>query len=97
VSRHAPPETCPVCGEEVPRNARACPECDADHRTGWNDDATGADGLDLPDHDGADFDYQAFVEEEFGTGRKPRGIGWGWWLAAVIALAAFLALALGRG
>jgi RNA polymerase subunit RPABC4/transcription elongation factor Spt4 len=44
-----PPETCPVCGEDVPRGAKACPACGADERTGWNEDATRYDGLDLPD------------------------------------------------
>ena len=34
-----PPETCPVCGEDVPRGARACPGCGADERSGWNEEA----------------------------------------------------------
>ena len=45
----SPPAICPVCGEAVPRNAVACPGCGADERTGWDDDATRYDGLDLPD------------------------------------------------
>ncbi len=44
-----PPTECPVCGEAVPRGAKACPGCGADERTGWNEDATRYDGLDLPD------------------------------------------------
>lgn len=44
-----PPAECPVCGEAVPRKARACPGCGADERSGWNEDATLYDGLDLPD------------------------------------------------
>lgn len=44
-----PPTECPVCGETVPRGARACPGCGADERSGWNDEATRYDGLDLPD------------------------------------------------
>ena len=44
-----PPTECPVCGEAVPRGARACPGCGADERSGWNEEATRYDGLDLPD------------------------------------------------
>jgi len=61
------PETCPVCGEDVPRNARACPECGADEKSGWNPDALTGDGLDLPDQE---FNYEDFVKEEFGGGRS---------------------------
>ncbi len=45
----ASPDICPVCGESVPRDAPACPHCGADERSGWNEDATRYDGLDLPD------------------------------------------------
>ena len=43
------PAECPVCGARVPRGAKACPECGADERTGWDEEATRYDGLDLPD------------------------------------------------
>jgi hypothetical protein len=84
-----PPETCPNCGAEVPPNARACPQCGADDQTGWSD-AAGADGLGLPDEG---FDYNDYVEREFG-GQKPvpRGIHWFWWLVAIALLAAFIVL-----
>lgn len=49
VRRFAPPE-CPVCGAEVPPDARSCPECGADERTGWDEEATRYDGVDLPDN-----------------------------------------------
>jgi len=77
-----PPETCPVCGTEVPRNARACPECGADEETGWSEQAA-TDGLDLPDES---FDYDKFVKEEFGDEKQspvPNGLHWFWWLVAV--------------
>jgi predicted amidophosphoribosyltransferase len=43
----AQPE-CPVCGAELHPKARACPACGADENTGWNEDSTRCDGLDLP-------------------------------------------------
>ena len=44
-----PPHECPVCGEAVPRTAKACPGCGADERAGWDDESTRYDGLNLPD------------------------------------------------
>jgi hypothetical protein len=79
-----PPSLCPVCGDEVPRNALACPECGADHKSGWREDAESYDGVDLPD----DFDYEEFTKTEFGTGSpKPRGISTLWWITAIVLLA----------
>lgn len=45
-----PPDSCANCGTDLPRNARACPECGADERTGWRETSV-HDGLDLPDAD----------------------------------------------
>lgn len=85
-----PPDYFPNCGATVPARASACPECGADEDTGWNDDAY-AQGLDLPDEA---FDYDEFVEREFGeTDRptlKPRGLHWFWWLVALGLLVAML-------
>ncbi len=87
-----PPEVCPNCGAEVPRGARACPECGSDEKTGWSEEARGS-GLDLPEEK---FDYDDFVEREFGRqGPVPRGIRWYWWLLALAVLAAALVLWLG--
>ncbi len=81
------PEVCPNCGAEVPRNAKACPGCGSDEKTGWSETAY-ASGLGLPDEE---FDYDEFVKEEFGTARaKPRGIHWLWWLTALLLVLAFL-------
>ncbi len=82
-----PPEICPVCGEDVPRNARACPECGADEETGWKEDAVDTGGLDLPDDE---FDYDQFVADEFGGKPKRSGKEWLWWVAAVLVLAALI-------
>lgn len=84
----APPETCPNCSADVPRNARACPECGADERSGWSEDAY-AERLGLPDDK---FSYDEFVKEEFGGTKKvrPRGISWMWWLVALGLLLAMI-------
>lgn len=57
-----PPAECPVCGEPVPPGSRACPGCGADERSGWDEDATRYDGLELPD--------SAFADEHE-DGREP--------------------------
>jgi hypothetical protein len=80
----------------VPPDALACPGCGADHDTGWNEEATAADGLDLPDNE---FDYNEFVKREFAEELAPGG----WrrtmlWIAAglIVVLALTLWLAAGR-
>ena len=80
------PEICPVCGAEVPPNAKACPECGSDETTGWSEEAH-ASGLDLPDEN---FNYEDFLKREFGKEKRPRGIHWFWWIVAVLLLAAFV-------
>lgn len=90
MAKFKPPGQCPVCGEWVRRGQAACEECGACAKSGWRGES-GVEGLDLPDED---FDYEAFVEREFGQGNKPR-IGEGrlgrvWWWAAVAVLAAML-------
>ena len=77
---------CPVCGEEVPRNAKACPECGACEKSGWNKESDVADGLDLP---GEDFDYEKFTAEEFGQPKKRKGKELLWWITAVVILVLF--------
>jgi hypothetical protein len=78
-----PPETCPNCGAEVPAAVRACPECGADEQTGWSEKAA-SDGLGLPEEN---FDYDDFVEREFGSRKPlPRGVSWFWWVVALLLL-----------
>jgi uncharacterized membrane protein YvbJ len=75
------PDICPNCGAVVPSGARACPECGADERTGWSDDAR-ADQLGIPDDS---FDYADFVEREFG-GKKPKRKNQFLWAAVALIL-----------
>ncbi|MEI6218432.1 MAG: zinc ribbon domain-containing protein [bacterium] len=81
--------TCPACGEEIPTGSRACPHCGACEKTGWNEEATRCNGLDLPDED---FDYDEFVKTEFGSSAKPRTISFLWWLVGIVTIIAFLLL-----
>ena len=87
MKRKPAPEICPVCGEDVPRNALACPECGADHNSGWRDEVEATDALGGTDDD---FDYEQFVQEEFGTSAKPRGIMTIWWISAIVLLVALV-------
>ena len=88
-NRPKAPAVCPVCGEDVPRGSLACPACGADHNSGWREDAESYDGLDLP---GDNFDYDEFVQREFGSRIKPAGIKTIWWITAIIVLAGSIAL-----
>jgi hypothetical protein len=76
------PENCPVCGEAVPRGAGACPECGADERAGWDEEAARHDGLDLPD--------EAFAEERPAPARRGAGRDRFWFVITVVLLAALL-------
>ena len=72
--------SCPVCGADLPRKAKACPECGACEKSGWSDDQY-LDGIDLPDDPGE---------------RPPpsRGASRHWQIVAAIVLLAFLLLML---
>lgn len=83
------PDVCPVCGEEVPSGALACPECGADHNSGWRQDADSYDGLDLPDED---FDHAEFVRREFGSSIKPAGMKTIWWVTGILIIVVSVAL-----
>ena len=84
----APPETCPNCGADVPAGAKACPGCGADEKTGWSEEA-GVGSLNLPDES---FDYEDFVQREFGRKKAlPHGISRFWWMVAVMLALLFAA------
>src|SRR4051812_27133868 len=78
------PEVCPVCGEDVPRGALACPECGADHESGWREDAESY-GVALPD-DEEEFDYDEYLQREFGASPKPEGVKTVWWITAIVLI-----------
>ena len=78
------PETRPVCGDSVPRGAACCPGCGADERTGWNDEATRYDGIDLPDAAFADENTERAARREHGRGL---------WLAVAVGLLVLLTIA----
>ena len=81
---------CPVCCEEVPRNAKSCPDCGACDQSGWSDDQY-LDGLDLPEED-----YTSGEELEPGSRRsgKPAGMNKFWVAVTVIVLVATIWLTL---
>ena len=83
------PDICPVCGEDVPRGALACPECGADHNSGWREGADTYDGVDLPDED---FNYHNFIHKEFGSAPKPAGVKTIWWIAAIVLIVVFVVI-----
>ena len=73
----------------MPRRAKACPECGADEKTGWSDEAA-TSALGLPDEN---FDYNEFVEREFNPGKsRTHGIRWYYWVAAIILVLVLLGL-----
>ncbi len=87
--RLRPPEICPVCHEDVPGHALACPECGADHNSGWREDA---DNYQIAATEDDEFDYENFVREEFGSRIKPAGIKTVWWITAILVAIALIVL-----
>ena len=81
------PEVCPVCGEDVPHDARACPQCGADHESGWKKDADLYDGVGLPENE---FNYDEFLEQEFGSEARPAGLKTIWWLVGIVLIVALV-------
>lgn len=84
-----PPEECANCGAAIPRNAKACPECGADERSGWREQDI-YDDLDLP-AEAFDDDPNAMARRMRRGGRRVNGVPWYWWVVGV-ALAVLLAL-----
>jgi uncharacterized membrane protein YvbJ len=79
------PDICPQCGAVVPERAKACPECGSCEETGWSESAK-CDALGIPDES---FDYNEFVENEFGAKKSgTQGPSILWKIVAVIVLIA---------
>jgi len=80
---------CPNCGADVPPDAKACPECGSCEETGWSDQAK-YERIDV-DYDD-DFDYESFVDEEFGGGktRRKSPMQWIWAIVAILLIALFV-------
>ena len=80
-TKQPPPPECANCGASIPRNAKACPECGADERTGWREMSV-YDDLDLPE--------PASSGEE-NAEKKPQtprvnGVPWYWWCVGAVLL-----------
>ncbi|MEO0446974.1 MAG: hypothetical protein AAF191_12950 [Verrucomicrobiota bacterium] len=76
---------CPHCNQEISPNAKACPGCrmPVQETVDWEAERD-------------DFNYQAFLEREFGhsASPKPHHLSWKWWITGIILFLCFLALAL---
>lgn len=83
---------CPGCGSAVSPNASGCQDCGAKKVDGRWVAPESSDGLALPDDD---FDYDDFVEREFGSGSgRKSGKELFWWIVAIVVLIAFTLLVL---
>jgi hypothetical protein len=77
-------KSCAVCSNSAKSNRKKQPRKKKPVKKSWEQDEI-YDGLDLPDDD---FDYDKFVEDEFGNSdqapHRKIGIAWYWWVTALI-------------
>lgn len=90
---------CHHCGRVVHLNSRSCRHCGARLGARKWEQAEIYDGLDLPGAENDDFDYEEYLDREFGSGPKSGWRNWPpmrlfWWISAIITLIAFGWLAL---
>ena len=85
---------CPGCGAEVRVGSKGCPKCTRQPKPKkkpapkpWEQDEI-HDGLDLDLPEDDPFDYDEFIDEEFGGGRKKSGKEILWLVTAIVLLAA---------
>lgn len=74
------PSECPICGADVPKGAHACPQCGADERTGWSEESTRYDGLDLPE---AAFEEDVTPDKRMNRRTTSTGLSTFWWVVGV--------------
>ena len=82
--------TCPVCGADVPRRAKACPDCGACEKSGWSENRY-LDGVDLP---GEDWDGRGSSSRRLGNGGSKSKVQWLWMVVAVLIVIAFVLMTL---
>ena len=91
------PFYCGVCGKKLPSKTLACPGCGADEQTGLRGETSETDaGSELGILDEEAFDYEQFLEEEFGensSGRPKRHLHPIWWIAGIVLLLSLLLMA----
>ena len=81
MKRRPPPERCPVCDAQVPRNAAACPDCGSCYESGWRTE-------DEEDDTEEEFDYDRWLAREEGREQAPEQLNPLWkWAALAVLLA----------
>jgi hypothetical protein len=86
--KQPPPSECANCGAAIPRNAKACPECGADERTGWRESSV-YDGVDLPE---TAFDEKSTADRH---PRRVNGVPWYWWWVGIVLITLLVVALLG--
>jgi hypothetical protein len=75
----------------VPARARACPECGADERAGWNEAMTRYDDVDLPEEA---FEHDEVLRDESSKARhRPNRVPLFWWLVGIGLLVVIISMA----
>ena len=73
---------CPHCGAEISESASFCKHCGSSDEDGWREVDSSSFGDD-------DFDYDSFVESEFGERGMRSGFPWVWQLISILLLISF--------
>ncbi|HEY3901149.1 MAG TPA: hypothetical protein VGM54_21240 [Chthoniobacter sp.] len=80
--------TCPICGAEVPRRAKACPDCGACEKSGWSENRY-LDGVHLPE-----WDERSSSPRRLGYGESKNARQWFGIVVAVLIVIAFVVMTL---